>query len=160
MRGVGLIALLALALLLCRAITEHGQRRIRSLDAMLSLIRQIKGMILCFGMPLGDIYRSLRSPALEACGFLGYLRECGSLSEALLAYGDELALPAELSGRLAELGDTLGRGGRAEAGELCDYYIGELSRAASDARESAPKQMKLYRSLVVTGMLMLAVVLI
>ena len=42
----------------------------------------------------------------------------------------------------------------------CDYYIGELERAYKERREEIPGRKKLYRSLFITGGLMLAIVLL
>ena len=160
MRAVGVIALLALALLLCRALSEHEARRLRSLDAMLALLRHVKTMILCFRMPLDEIYLCFEDAELEGCGFLRHLRETRDLRSALLCSRGELLLGEALLGRLAELSDAVGRGDGEAAAELCEYYIGELSREAAELRVSAPKRLGLRRSLVVTGMLMLVIVFI
>lgn len=160
MRTVGVIALFALTLLVCRAMAEYEQRRIKTLDALLSLLRYIKTMILCYGTPLGEIFRGIEDEFLEEIGLLGALRESGSLRAALAKTRGSLVLSADLCDRLSELGDAIGRGDRTAAGELCDYYIAELSREASELRAASPKRLRLQRSLVVTGMLMLVIVLI
>lgn len=160
MRSVGVIALFALALLLCRALSEHEARRLRSTDAILSLLRHLRTMILCFRMPLDEIYLSFEDADLEGIGFLRHLRETQNLREALMRSRGELLLSEDLCGRLAELSDAVGRGDGETAAELCEYYIGELSREAAELRAASPKRLGLRRSLVVTGMLMLVIVFI
>jgi hypothetical protein len=160
MRFVGVICLLALALVLCRAIVEAEARRIRTADAMLSLLRHMKTMILCFRMPLDEIYRSISDPELGELGILFHLRESASLRVALERAGGTLALSDDLRERLSELDDAVGRGDRETAAELCEYYIGELSREANALRLELPRRTRLHRSLVVTGMLMLVIVFI
>lgn len=160
MRSVGVIALFALALLVCRALSEHETRRLRSVDALVSLLRHVRTMIRCYRMPLDEIYRGAHAPELEGLGFLSHLRETANLREALELSRGELLLSDELRERLGELSDAVGRGDGESAASLCDYYIGELSREAQALRTAAPKRLRLHRSLVVTGMLMLVIVFI
>ena len=160
MRTVGVIALLAVSLVLCRALGEHEERRVRTVDAMLSLVRHVKAMILCYRMPLDEILRGLQDAELERIGLLRHLKETGSLGEALLRARGELSLSEDLYRRLSELSDALGRGDGGSAAELCEYYIGELSREAESLRAASPRRLRLHRSLVVTGMLMLVIVFI
>ena len=160
MRVVGVISLFAVALVICRALAEHEERRIRAIDGLLALLRHVKAKILCFRMPLDEIYRDVCDAELERIGFLRILRESASLRRALEGSSETLLISQDLFRRLAELGDALGAGDGAAAAELCEYYIGELSREAAELRAAAPKRLRLHRSLVVTGMLMLVIVFI
>ena len=160
MSFLAVISLFALALLLCREISEYERRRLKTADALLSMLRHIKTMILCFSMPLDEIYRALRDSTLESLGFLPILRETKDLGAALRQKGASLVLSEDLRLRLAELGDALGRGDRRGAGELCDYYIDELAHEAGRLRLEGPKRTKLWRSLVISGMLMLVIAFI
>ncbi len=160
MRLIGVISLFAVALVLCRALAEHEEKKIRSVDALAALLRRMKTMILCYRMPLDEIYRSASDGELAELGLLRDLRERGSLGEALSAADSALVLSEDLRERLKELADAVGRGDSGSAAELCEYYIGELSREAAALRAAAPRRLRLHRSLVVTGMLMLVIVFI
>lgn len=160
MRIVGVISLFAMALAICRALAEHEEKRIRTVDALASLLRRMRTMILCYRMPLDEIYKGACEGELSTLGLLPHLKENPNLKEALSAAGSSLLLSEDLRRHLTELADAVGRGDRDSAAELCEYYIGELSREAEQLRAAAPKRLRLHRSLVVTGMLMLVIVFI
>ena len=160
MRLVGVVSLFAVALFLCRALSEHEEKRIKTVESLASLLRRMKTMILCYRMPLDEIYRGIPEGELSELGILPSLWERGDLRAVLSDRSSSLLLSSELRRRLTELADAVGRGDRDSAAELCEYYIGELSREALELRAAAPKRLGLYRSLVVTGMLMLVIVFI
>ena len=156
MRAVGAACLLAVALIICRAIGDAERRRLRETEEALALLRAIKAGITCGLLPLEEIYRSFDSPALSACGFLGILREGGDYGVAVRSS----ALPEEVRARLVSFGALLGRSGREREGELCDYYIAELETLLATVRQEGAVRLRSRRVATVTGTLMLVLLLL
>lgn len=156
MRALGVACLLAVSLLVCRAIAEHERRRVCETEEVLALLRAIKAGITCGLMPLSEIYAAFDTPYLSASGFLPTLRKTGEL--ALAAQSG--VLPERVQSRLAALGTSLGRSGKEREGELCDYYIAELETELCRVRSESEARLGSRRVVTVTGALMLALLLL
>lgn len=156
----GVLVLGAMTYYLCHSLTRFESRRIRQTEGFLLLLRHIKAMISCYRAPVREIYDGFSCRALEECGFIDALRLEGSFERAIQICRERIYLEEEEINLLTAFGRELGKSYRDEEVESCDYYIGEFERAFAGRREEHPKRVKLYRSLVITGALMLVIVLI
>lgn len=157
---LGILLLGGTAFWLCRSLARFESRRIRQTEGFLLLLRHMKAMISCFRAPVREIYDGFACRALEECGFLDALRMRGDFGEAVAICRDRIYLDEEEINLLAAFGHELGKSYRDEEVEGCDYYIGEFERAYAARREEHPNRVRFYRSLVITGALMLVIVLI
>lgn len=158
-RLIGMLFLCMTAFFLCRAIRQLEEKRIRQTEGFLLLLRHLRAMISCYRAPVREIYDGVSSPALEECGFLAVLAERGDFGAAIDSCRDRLLLRDEEIRLLSSFGRELGGSYREEEVESCSYYIGELERAYAALREEHPKRVRLSRSLVITGTLMLVILL-
>ena len=159
-KTLGIILLLSGSLYLCFSFSLFEKRRLEQCEGFLLLIRHLKAQISCFHTPLGRIYASFTHGELERCGFLPILRQTGNLSMALKDAKKDIWLSEEEFTLLNAFAGEVGGSYVDEQISCCDYYIGELERAYKERREEIPGRKKLYRSLFITGGLMLAIVLL
>ncbi len=157
-KTLGVIFLLCACLYLSAAAGSFERRRVRQSEGMLMLLRHIRTQISCFRTPIGDIYASFCSDELESCGFLPRLREGEDFCTALQECRQSLLLDEEETDLLAAFGKEVGGSYRDEQVEGCDYYIGELERICRNRREEQPKRVRLARSLVLAGGLLLILI--
>ncbi len=135
---------------------REGRRRLKELEAVLTLIRHIRESIERYGMPLGEIYASYDDSVLARDGFLTLLRQ-----EGLKAAADGAA------GRLAEsersvvrsLGERLGRGFREEQTALCRQAEDRLAEALGKRRTEAEGRERLWRTIPILAALSLILML-
>lgn len=159
-KTIGAVLLLCITVYLCVAFTWNEARRLRQLEGLLLLLRTVRGQISCFRTPVDRIYASFENEALERCGFLPALRQTGDFTQALEAVGPRLLMPEEEARLLSSFGLELGGTYRDEQVAACDYYISELENCFARRREERPRRLRLGRSLLLTGGLMLILVFI
>lgn len=160
LKTFGVIMLLSGGLYLCFSFSVFERRRVLQCEGFLLLLRHIRAQIACFRMPLDRIWESFSSAELKRCGFLDALREKGDFTQALLAVRGQIWLCREELDLLFAFGGELGRSYFEDQVACCDYYIGELEQAYAQRRVEQPKRVKLYRSLFLTGSLMLVIILL
>ena len=158
-KACGALALLAVTLYLCIEASSMEVRRVRQAEGFLMLIRHIKAQISCFCTPLGDIFRDFENDTLSSIGFMSVLREKG-FRAALDECREKIYLDDEEINMLASFADELGTSYREEQMEFCDYYISTLEQSYRKSRELQPARARLYRSLLLTGGLMVIIVFI
>ena len=159
-KTLGVILLLSGSLYLCFSFSAFERRRVLQCEGFLLLLRHIRAQIACFRMPHDRIWESYSSAELARCGFLDALREKGDFTQALLAVRSQIWLSREELDLLLAFGGELGRSYFEDQVSCCDYYIGELEQAYAERRSEQPKRVKLYRSLFLTGSLMLVIILL
>ena len=155
----GAATLLLITLYLCYEASRMELRRVRQTEGFLLLIRHIKAQISCFCAPLADIFEEFENSSLESIGFTAALRE-GGFSYAVEKCREKIYLDPEEINMLSSFGEELGKSYREEQLECCDYYIGELESSYSRTRDEQPRRSRLYRSLLLTGGLMVIIVFI
>ncbi len=155
----GTLTLLIITAYLCYEASSLEAKRVRQTEGFLLLLRHIKAQISCFCAPTDDIFSSFENESLSAIGFLQKLKE-GDFCSAVHSCRDKIYLDEEEINLLTAFGRELGKSYRQEEIEGCGYYIGELESAYAKKREEQPKKSRLYRSLVLTGGLMLIIVFI
>lgn len=160
LKTLGVILLLSGSLYLCFSFSVFERRRVQQCEGFLLLLRHIRAQIACFRMPLGRIWDSFSSAELQRCGFLDALRQKGDFAQALSCCKGQIWLSREELDLLYAFGGELGRSYFEEQVACCDYYIGELEQAYAQRRSEQPARTKLYRSLFLTGGLMLVIVLL
>ena len=159
-KTMGIIILLCGSLYLCVSFSLFERRRLEQCEGFLLLIRHVKAQIACFHMPLSRIWQTFSSRELERCGFLSALRESGDFEAALDACRGRIWLSEDELGLLRAFAGELGRSYLEEQMACCDYYIGELERAYAQRRTARPARTRLFRSLFLTGGLMLVILLL
>ncbi len=151
-RAAGAVLLLASAAGLGTVNIRAEKRRQRELDALLSLVRDIRENIEHFSRPLGEIYDRFEDPLLASSGFLTRLRQAGmetAVRESEGAVGEaERAV-------LLSFASSLGRGYQEEQIALCRYTEEKLAGIAESLAKSAPDRERLWRTLPVLGALSL-----
>ena len=155
----GACTLLLITLYLCYEASRMEFRRLRQTEGFLLLIRHVKAQISCFCTPLADIFAEFENSSLASIGFTEALRE-GGFTYAVEKCRDKIYLDEEGINMLTHFGEELGKSYREEQIECCDYYIDELESTYSKTRDEQPKRAKLYRSLLLTGGLMVIIVFI
>lgn len=160
LKTFGVILLLSGSLYLCFCFTQFERRRLQQCEGLLLLLRHIKAQISCFHMPLGRIYATFSSEELERCGFLEALRQTEDISKALDSAKGEMWLSGEEMTLLRAFSGEVGASYVEEQIACCDYYIGQLEQAYAERKTALPARRKLYRSLFITGGLMLVIILL
>ena len=159
-RSLGVILLLSGSLYLCFSFAAFERRRLEQCEGFLLLLRHIKAQISCFRMPLARIFESFQCPELARCGFLQAVQEHGDFAQALRECKGKIWLSGEEMDLLFAFASELGRSYFEEQISLCDYYIGEFEQAYASRRRDLPVRTKLYRSLFLTGALLVVIVLL
>lgn len=157
LKACGISTLLILTVYLCYEATSMEAKRVRQTEGFLLLLRHIKAQISCFCTPVCDIFSSFENEALACIGFLDTLKK-NDFSSALDICREKIYLDGEEINLLSAFGEELGKSYRQEQIENCDYYIGELESSYTRRREEQPRKSRLYRSLVLTGGLMVIIV--
>ncbi|MBR4186167.1 MAG: stage III sporulation protein AB [Clostridia bacterium] len=152
-RTAGAVLLLAASIGFGAANIRAERNRLRELDALLRLVRDIRENIEHFSRPLGEIWARFDDPVLEAAGFLTLLRQAG-MERAVR----ESPLTADVRTVLGPFASSLGRGYREEQIALCRYTEEKLSEIAQRLAESAPDRERLWRTLPVLAALSLILV--
>ena len=134
-------------------------KRVRQAEGFLMLLRHIRSQISCFCTPLGDIFGAYENAALEEIGFLSAMRERG-FSAAIDECREKILLSCDEIGFLYSFGEEIGKSYREEEIECCDYYISVLEDSYARSRADQPRRARLFRSVLLTGGLMLIIVFI
>ena len=158
-KACGALTLLLITLYMCLEASRMEMRRVRQTEGFLLLLRHIKAQISCFCTPLCDIYRDFENDSLSSVGFLSALRE-GGFSYALEVCRGKIYLEHDVINMLLGFGEELGKSYREEQLEFCDYYISQLECSYDKNRKEQPQRSRLYRSILMTGGLMVIIVLI
>lgn len=132
-----------LALLLCGVIAgiwlcSFERKRTKQADAFLTLIRNVRLQIDCFGTPVGQILSSLDTHTREE---LGAPAQAQDMAELLAR--TQLLLPRELCRLLYEFAAALGTGYREDEIRYCEYYTARLEPLGQRLDDELEKRVRL-----------------
>ena len=134
--------------------------RLRSLEAILSLIESLASKITAFLTPTGEFFDTYSDKLLEECGFLGYLREGKSFSDAVRLCADALYLNDGDISLLCEFADGLGAISAEQEIKRCNYYKNKFAERLSEAKAELPLRSRLYKSIGFMSALLAAVLVL
>lgn len=127
-------------------------------EAYLDFLRYIRGEIHAFARPREEIFRRYENPRLTDNGFLPALCGSGSIEKAL----SQTAPPPEppLAACLTAFDRTLGRGYLTEELAACDLAIERVASYTAQVRGEYPTRVKVRRTAILTGTLLLILLLL
>ena len=137
-KSVGCLLLLALGALSGFWLSVFEKKRVRQANGFLTLIRNVRLQIDCFGTPVGQILSSLDAHTRED---LGAPQKAKDMQELLLL--TPLLLPRECCTLLHEFATALGSGYREEEIRYCEYYESRLEAQARKLENELEKRIRL-----------------
>lgn len=157
MTAVGFVLWMTAVFIFLSHLTREERRRVEECEGLLLMLRHLRARVSAYSLPRDEIYRTFSHLALEKCGFLLLLREKGlktALSSKTLALDGEMLRPLVL---FAE-----GEGERLKEEELSavSLAIEETEACLADAKRRLPERLRLSRTLVLTGGMMVAIFLL
>lgn len=138
-------------------LTGKEKRRVEECEGLVLLLRHLRTSVQAYALPRDKIYESFSHRALEGCGFLSVLRREG-LSAALERSG--LSLREEVLRPLVIFAS--GEGGRLTEEELtaCGIALTAVEQSLTELKKGLPERLRLCRTLVLTGGMMVAILLL
>lgn len=136
------------------------KRRLKSLEAITTLIESLTVRIGSFLTPLGEFFDTYSDELLEKSGFLKYLREGKSFSDAIRLCREALFLEAEDIALLCEFGDGLGAINVQEEVKRCGLYKNKCAERLNEAKRELPLRLRLYKSIGFMSALLAAVLVL
>lgn len=125
---------------------------------MLGLVREIRGKIAQFRMPLAEIYAEYAG-SVDGGEFDRLLRSEGLASAlSVLSHGDVLARGV-LEG-MQELASHLGRSEETEQLAVCDRCIQRLERICEEEQTQLAERVQVTRTLSIAGAIALVILFI
>lgn len=157
MTAVGLTLWISALLLALFYLGGQEKRRVEETEGLVLLLRHIRASVQTYALPKDKIYESFRHKALEKCGFLPLLKKEG-LTVAIEKGG--LALKAESLRPLTVF--AAGEGGRLTEEELsaCGLALDGMEQVLAELKGKLPERLRLLRTLVLSGGMMVAVLLL
>lgn len=157
MTAFGLLLWMTAVFFFLLFLTKEQRRQVEECEGVLLLLRHIRTQVSAYSLPRHEIYRTFSHASLEKCGFLPLLREEG-LGRALKA--DRLAMSEEMLRPLVLFAE--GEGGRLREEELIavSLAVEGVEACLADAKSRLPERLRLSRTLVLTGGMMIAIFLL
>ncbi len=151
----GSIFLLASGITLSVSLCRFHEKRLTTLDGLISLLLFIKGQVDCFSKPIGDILRILPPETAIACNMPQGIEGLWELPEANKLYLSEEGQRL-LSCFCSEFGSTF----REEQVRRCDYYIGALREQRKNTERTSEAKIRSSSALWICGALSLIILLL
>lgn len=151
-KAIGGLLILGMGGYVSLSISRYERRRLRVLDAYISLIYYIKGQIDCYALPVGDILARADPALIAAC--LGLERDDRDTAELLACFvGTDSPLPRlvnesrlylepESERLLRTFSGELGHTFRTEQVARCDYYISALTEERRKLFAALPARVR------------------
>ena len=157
MTAIGLLFWMTAVVLFLLLLTKEERRRVEECEGLLLLLRHLRAQVSAYSLPRDEIYRTFSHAALERCGFLALLRD-GGLAAALSA--EKLALGAETLRPLVLFAEGEGRRLKEEELTAVSLAIEGMEACLTDVKRRLPERLRLSRTLVLTGGMMIAIFLL
>ena len=153
LRFFGLFFIFVASLIWSKQKIEQELQRIYLQEGMLSLIDLIKRSVLCYRLPLKEIYRSFHHDTMCDEGFLRSLTN-GSLLHAYMDHRESFGYDSFSDRMIIAFSEKLGRLPISEQVITCEELQRVLQQCLNEKKERYPKQKKIYMTLGITvGML-------
>ena len=133
------------------------KRRVAEYEGLVLLLRHIHTSVSAYGLPKEQIFAAFSHPALERCGFLAVLKEKG-LPHALEKGG--LCVAQTALHPLYIFAEGMGMRLSKEELSACRLALDEAVQILSSLRERLPTRLRLCRTLVLTGGMMVILLLV
>ena len=129
---------------------------LRQNEAMMTLLRTVRGQIECFSLPIGQILAGCEREVIEACG---YTEE--ETPRDLLAFISHVtAFDSRTVSIVSQFGAEFGRGYREDEVRACDYALSLLEERRCALAAELPVKKKRNMTLSVCASLALALLLL
>ncbi len=157
MTALGFLFWMAAVFFALFLLTREERKRVEECEGLTLLLRHLRGQVAAYSLPREEIYATFRHAALEKCGFLPLLREQGlsvALSAGKLSLGRETLRPLFLF--------VEGEGRRLREEELAALALAleNMEYASAECRRRMPERLRLLRTLLLTGGMMVAILLL
>ena len=157
MTAAGFLLWMTAVFLFLSLLTREERRRVEECEGLLLLLRHLRARVSAYSLPRDEIYRTFSHDALEKCGFLSLLRQRGlqtALSSGTLAPDGEMLRPL--------VAFSEGEGQRLKEEELSavSLAIEEMEARLAEAKRRLPERLRLSRTLVLTGGMMVVIFLL
>ena len=133
---------------------SREKRRLTVLDAWLALLRDLRGQIDCYLMPLDEILRAADPDLLRAAGAVRQPQSWDALLQASLPH-----LGKECARLLSALVRELGASYRDDQLRRCDYYLSALQQERDRLASALPARLKLCTASALCAALATAILL-
>ena len=153
----GIALVMISALLVSREYDRRLDRRILEYRGLVDLISYAEAEITKSLAHGGGLWQGFSDGALEKCGLLPLLRKGESLKSAFDKCKGKMALSTEASERISTMLAPLGRGYRDSEIRLLGEIKDSLSKELDSESESAEKNKKIARALLLGGALTVAI---
>ena len=153
----GIALVMISALLVSREYSRRLDRRISEYRGLVDLIAYAECEITKSLSHGSGLWQGFSDVALEKCGLLPLLRKGESLKSAFDKCKGKTALSTEASERISELFAPLGRGYRDAEIRLLGEIKDSLSKELDTESESAEKNKKIAKALLLGGALTIAI---
>lgn len=148
MRTVGMVAILALGVLLLREYRSYLKRRQEELSSFISLLVRIRKRISEYLEPVDEIVEKHGDERLSEIGFYDKYRDTGSLFSAFDSIKGSLLIREPVKQEIEECLRELGDGWREGELKRLDSFIESLKEEEIRGRELIERGMKTASALV------------
>ena len=133
------------------------KRRVEETEGLVLLLRHVRASVRAYALPKPKIYESFHHKALEKCGFLSLLKQEGlgvALEKGGLSLKEESLRPLSVF--------AMGEGGRLTEEELtaCEIALDGMEQVLMEAKKKLPERLRLLRTLVLSGGMMVVILLL
>ncbi len=140
------------------ACTSRERGRLAEGEAYLDFLRFIRAQLASFCRPREELFAMYENACLGKNGFLGALRESGSIRTALETAHSHAS--DEVREWLCAFDRELGRSYLDGQLAACDFYTARLETYIGDLRTRLPARMRIARTTSLAGAMLLALLLL
>lgn len=157
---IGALLILFSAFLVARSLVEDVEAELRAVGALRSILEQIKNMVECYSLPIGQILKGVDGAIFEACGYKS-AQGVALPPEGLM----ELIEGSEINDRESRdifiaFAKDFGKSYRRDESLRCAAFLEKMrSREQKLYKESAKKKKVIY-TVAICGALAFIVLLI
>lgn len=144
MKGAGILIIVIAMSLAGNSMALRLKKRLRSLEALITLIESLEVRIREFNSPVKEFFKNC-SPPKELIGLCNSAYSEG-LYNSVKSHAEELALDAADTELLCELAEALGTYSAYEEEKRCRYYRERLEVTRAELAEKLPVKAGLLRS--------------
>lgn len=156
----GAALLLGAAHLLARFLVREKKRSLDELAGLILFLERLREGIGCYLAPSEELFSDFTVPALEANGFLPFLRERCDLADTFRRTRGAFALPERAKEILSDFSEGFGGGYREEELARAERARVALSALYEGERVAFAREARLRRVLCFSGALSLVLLLL
>lgn len=156
MRIIGALLILCSAVFLANRAVLEIQAVLRTTSALRAVMEQVKNLIECYSLPIGQIFKRIDPSVIEACGYKGE-----ALPTDLSELAENSAVPDKESLEIfLAFAKDFGKGYRKDELSRCSMFLERMRSREQKLAKETEKKKRVITAVSICGALAVVILLI